>query len=425
MGLSLEKLFPDAEEHEENEWLQIELAESRLRLKADDKVGQRLEECWPSFSFLKGMGFENVVFRTRDPQIIGDWAYRIESYEQNYIEDPEYLHVNELIWNEKDSDDKLLIECVARTGAMEMTPANAGKWSTSSVPPMQAPLGVSQTSIDAFVAEAKNYDSEQTLQRIRSILNEYTREKNSITKSSWYEILFGVVRVCLEESALDRALQISEEHKDDFGHILSHNENILQLLSLYDPKSHQIDEWTRLFSSLSIERLISLLEAQVSSKAKANLIRLMNSRATLEHEKIIHICFRSPAPLQKLLLQWLTSYWSPHHYRDILRALKSSLERDQEVELIPHWVQALMRSYRQQALDDLKKLFVPKTWLRFLKIAPPRLGRLQQLSLLAALSELRSAEVLILLKEIKPFLRGENADQVEKIIQSYRMSRTS
>lgn len=418
MPLSFEKLFP-LQDQEKNEWLQIELSDSHLEIQAENGFFTRLEDCWPTFSFLQGVGFERVIFRTKNRQVIEDWAYRIESYEQNYIEDPEYLHINELLWDEKDENGDSLIECLARQSHREFHRHHS--LAPIIVPPMQAPLGVNPGMVKGFIEEIQSLSALDTVHRIQAILREYANAELDTQSTEWLKLLAGIVRLCLQNQLLDKAAQITQEYRKSFESIWNDRHLSQGLFECFEPKASDLENWALVFESLSNEQLVERLDKELGLPGGPQIIRLMSLRTRREPEHFVEICFQVPHSIQRILLQWLRPFWSERHYNKILKSFRSSLDKAENEEPLQDWTMALLKSYESEALSELKSYFLKKGWRQNFGFGPKRsLTRSQVLIILTALEESRSVSVFQFLKEIKSSLSGESADHVEKILQSYR-----
>lgn len=418
MSLSLEKLFS---QHSDNQGIDhILLFENEVQLKDGAKLNEDLERLWPSFSFLKGMGFERIEFHDADPQSILHWAERIQAYEQDYLQDPDYLDIDACVWNEISVEtDKTLIACFRRE-----LKHNTSSALVFSVPPLKAPLAVDERAISAFVDEAKHQSTEDTILRMQSILLEFKDGKEELDHQPWLRLVADVICVTLENSLLRKAVSLSEEHKEVLAQLWNDEQRAHRIFSAYEPKAPELELWSKIFSSLSNEKLVLLLKNSLSTSAGPQVLKLMHVRVQHDPEDFIEICLEKESSLQKLILQWLTPYWQPRHYRKLLNALKLSLEKQDDFELIHSWIQALLKSYQSQAFEDLKLFFKPQTWIgRVLKTnqKSKESGIQSQRFIVKALAEHPSAETVRFLREVKPFIHGGVADNVEKVISSYGM----
>lgn len=399
---------------------EIDLIGEKLKLADGSKIETSLEQTWPSFVFLKGLGFKRIHFRQPSDSSLNQWRERVESYQQLYIQDPEYLHIDECIWDEIDPNlDEPVIECVRESTRVEVHKPEAYK-----VPPMLGPLAIDPAEKEAFIQEIRSHSEADTIRRTLSILKEFRYSSQNFDERLWDDLLLDILGSILEIGDLDRALQLVDDHQNDLRNGWNSTDRIVRVLAAYEPKRAELEKWARVFRSLSLERLISLLDGLLSSPAGPQIIKLMNFRAAQDPEGLIGICLQQNPGIQKILLQWLSPHWKPQHYRQLFEALRTALERGSDKELIQYWIQALFRSYRDQALSDLQSFFrnraAPKRWLGISNQADLN----KQKSILSALEEMPSTDILMFLKEIRSKVYGRNVDYVERLINNYRMQKT-
>lgn len=415
MNLSLEKLVPNGETLPER--FHIDLIEEKM-----EAVGGALSEfnldTWPILVFLKGTGFSRIEFRTNDEAIIDRWINRIQQYEQKFIQDPENLHFDECLWDELSPEsEEPLIHCVRLE--IQKAPQKLRK-RKHHVPPMEAHLGVDARSVERFVDEIRQLSPKDTLLRTQFILQEFKQSKKDVEGIQWAQLIGDIISVSLEAKHLDKAIHIAEENRTLLRSLWSDSQRVVRIFSAYEPKSQELKTWSKIFDTLPLEDLVRYLESHLSSSAGPQIVRLMNERAPKHTEQLFAICIRENASMQKLILQWLSPHWQTQHYRDLLKCLFQSLKRGDDLELVNHWINGLLRSYPSLALQDLKSFFEPPKFLAKLFKKDKQITPHSQKSVLVALGEHRSTEVLQFLKDIKPWTQGEAADEIERQIHTYR-----
>ncbi len=370
---------------------------------------------WPLLQFLKGMGIQSVEFFTKDPQAIERWSERILGYELIFLEDPDSLKMIECQWNELDPlNNQILIQCkIASAGVFE---DRSHLTDTYSVPPMHAPLGISEEARLKIIDEVAHQSPQDVLSRFVSILQEYRTGAKKIDPVVWAFLVGDIVTVALDSKLLEKAIQLIDEHKLALAPLWSNTERVQRLFAAYDPKPSELVPWARIFDSLSTAQLMTYVEALLGTPAGPQILKLMNMRAQQDPAELVDICFRSQALTQKLLLQWLAPHWRPFHYGRILNALDTLLQSPVDPELLRLWLQALIRASKTNAFDDLVKVFKP----RFFGLWGARTSLQTKRALLNALAEQPSSDSIEFLKKIRAFVHGELADQVEKLLHGYR-----
>jgi hypothetical protein len=399
--------------------VEVNLLENRLKLEDGRELESHIEEIWPPFSFLKGMGFKGIKLQSPSTEEVERWSERIEGYQHEVIADPDYIIFEECIWDEEAQQGKQ-IEClVARPRYNKIvTP-------TMTVPPMRGPIQIDKNSIAAFVEEIRNYKDKDTLTRMHSILIEFRHAKDDVNKESFVRLLGDLIAVALEKNELRKAIRLATEHRQDLKSLWSDETRAERILAAYEPTQQEVEQWARIFETFELDHLVGSLKRYLSTPAGPQLTKLMNYRAQNENEKLTEICIQQPPDIQKILLQWLSPFWQPKHYGPLFSALLSALQRRDDLELVNYWIQALLQSYRSQALSDLKSLFKPVSLIDSLMKKKKKIPLQQQRDVLKAISEHPSAEVIHFLKDIKPYVRGGVADEVERVIHAYHGGKKS
>lgn len=396
---------------------QVDLIQEKIRLSGGQEFDLSLETIWPGFLFLKAMGFEILRFHSQKPNQIQTWMQRIEAYQQSFLEDPEAISIEECTWNEIDEISlDTVIECIQKTSRVDHRPA-----SLYPVPPMEAPLSVEPHALRSFLNEVHHQRDEDILLRLQSILQEFKNDSKNIEEELWTNLVGDIIALALRTRQLDKASKLATEHHETLKNLWFNTDRSLQILSSFEAsRSNELQSWNQIFSTLPTDRLIYFFQNHLSSPAGPQIVRLMSIRVKERPNDFAKLCFECEQSSQKLLLQWLSPYWGPQHYRQLYAALLRALKGKSELELIQALIQALLRSYRIQALKDLSLFFTPKTWLKRIFSRTPHLEAQKQKSILNALAEIPSADTIVFLKEIRPSLKGEVADYVERLLQSYR-----
>ena len=397
---------------------EVDLTQTLITLSDGSHIRFSYDEAWAGFSFLKGMGFDRIQFYTEDRERIETWAERVLQYQQDFLQDPDYLSVEDCHWNEKDyHSSQILISCHGLK-SRKFSPQEIGL----DLPRMDAPLGVDPLAIAAFKNEILNQKSEDTIHRIQNILVEFRAAKSDFDPVTWSKLVADLIAVSLENKLLSKATRLVEEHETELRYAWEDTQRSVRLLSAYEPKVDELSEWASIFHSFDSEDIISLLNTHLSSKAGPQIIKLLNYRVQTEYETFIEICLSRNGAIQKLLLQWLSAYWKPQHYHLILAQLHQVLKETNDLDMINYWVQALLRSYRSQALEDMRRFFSSKKWYQRLFTGKENLELepSEQRNFLKALSEHPSADILRLFAEIKQDVSGGLADEVERMIRSYQ-----
>jgi hypothetical protein len=386
-----------------------------------DLSSQSLEAMWGPLLFLKALGFQKLYFRNPSKESLQNWQARVEDYQQQFIHDPEYLQIELCQWNETGNQEE------SSSPSIECWPKLAPKRNVSRsvaprivVPLMKGPMKSLTTSMRAFVEEVRSYEEKDTLRRMQAILREFKNEKKGNLNQDWGKLIGSVFRICLEEGHLSVAQELVNEYTPELVTLWDDQAQLRLHLQASDASSPNFYRWAALFNSLKLEQLVPLLETELGSGAGPQIIKLMTYRAEREHETLIELCVRLKPGSQKILLQWLAPYWKPKHYPMALKSLQKLLDSQSNLELVHAWVQAMLKSYRAQALIDLKKVFSGKSlsWKDWFK-AKTRHSK-GETYIIRALAENPSGEILQFLKELKPQLRGEAADEAERVLQNFR-----
>ncbi len=385
-----------------------------------------LDEIWAGLNFLKALGFHEVAFRTPSPEQLHRWIERLENYQQFYIQDPEYAGFDDFIWNELSPEfDEPVVECVryAITADAPGTIQEVIHLNLGPVPPLLSNIAVDQKALSAFLNEIESRQPEDVFHRFESIFEEYRSLLDSEPPKESLQLLGAVFTLALENRKLDAALAFVRNHAHEFKNLFEDETWLIRALEIFEPKANEIQTWAPLFDSVKNEQIIAMAEKHLGSKAGHQLVKLISVRVAREPEHLIQFCLRSPHNIQKLLTQWLAPYWRPKHYPGIAQQLEQALQT-RDPSLIQTWLQALLRSYPAQSLEDLKKYFKKLSFWE--SLGRKKVESLEKQGLiLSALQENRSTELLKFLKEIRPELKGKSADQVEKIIGSFRDKRAS
>lgn len=411
MALSLKNRFLDF--WQDNPAISLKLSEETVIFKNGKTESFCIDE-WPIFLFLKGEQFSEIIFRTDQARLIDEWSQRIDHYQQLYIEDPEYAGLEEREWNEYDDGGNLVIECKSLEISAQKKPR---KRKMIHVPPMEAPLRIDPAAILAIKKEIEEQNTQATLQRMISILNEFRRDSISEVSVKWSLLVGDIIATSLENGALDIARQIAEDHRDKLSSVWLDTSRRLRLLSAYDPKANEIADWARVFESCPLDTLVHTLEKNLSSSAGPQLIKLMSFRTKTHTEELIQYTLLAEVKMQKLMLQWLSPYWQPKHYTLLFKALLTSL-KNEELEMIPLWVSALIRSSPGEAFSNIETIFQTKSFLNRLVGRSSQFTGRSLKSLLGGIEENVTVGSLSFLKRLRPKIEGDLADHVEKMINS-------
>lgn len=386
----------------------LDLRES-LMLREGSSQFVNLDE-WPILIFLKGFGCSKIEFRTQDTALIDAWSSRILGYEQSYLADPDSVKVNECQWDEVDPHSGIaLIQCFFE----RIENLRANQTLRPSVPLMEGPIGVSSSASMNFIRELETETPTDTLHRFSFILNEY-RSYGLINDAKTWSMLIGdVMAVCLEHGQLNKAKQISEEHRDALAAYWLDVQRTVRIISAYDPKVFELNNWMRVFDTLPSSRLIEMLDSLLTTPAGPQTLKLISARTHENPDEMIEICFRSDAAIQKLLLQWLLPHWRPAHFERVLKSLNQSTKRQDASEIQRLWILALVRASSRNAYDELKSFFRPKLFVW--KDSNPQ-KNLQKI-IIHTLSENPTSETREFMKSVLKFLKGDLSQLAERIIQ--------
>ena len=363
-------------------------------------------EQWPIMIFMKGLGFEKIIFKTTDTTVLENWAQRITTYQQEYLFDPENFRSEECQWNESDETSGLAnIECHWES----KHPSKDHLKTTMLVPPLEAPLGVDTETSRKFIDEVSGQSPQEILLRVHSLLKEYEKDSKNKDPQLWGSLVADVVSVALESRFLEKAIEIAETHSSTMENLWdSSYERVARLFSAYDPKGAELFSWSRIFSTFPSAELIKSYESYLASPAGPQMIKLLNYRIQNQSDEMIDICFEEGESIQKHLLQWLTPHWREKHYSRILL----QIENRTHPSLTRLWVTALLRSSTSRALLDLEKFFPKKSfWER------RRSDAHFQSLILDILAEHPSTETALFIRKIKSRLTGKLAGQAETILQ--------
>jgi hypothetical protein len=368
---------------------------------------------WPILLFLKGVGFQKIIFQPGAPEAVELWVQRIQSYENDFIQDPENFLREEYSWNEKNLDtDEILIECVGT----EIRKSREIQPTINTVPPMDAPLGITSEAAEHFLDEVRRQSPQEIFQRILSILVEFERNARNKNQDLWARLVGDVIIVALRCHLLEKANRIAQEHKSGLEPLWSDRDRVAKLLGAYDPKASELTEWAQLFDLCKIELLIGFLESHLSSEAGPQILKLMNYRAQKNPDAFISLIRNQSITVQKLLMQWLAPHWRPKHLAFLDGTLSLMIGGTQDEELFKIWVTALIRCSPKEGFDRLIRYFKVSKW--FWKKTP--FNPAFQRGLLSALSEHQSVEAFEFLKKIRKNVSKDLMHQVDKIIDTYR-----
>ncbi|TVQ77391.1 MAG: hypothetical protein EA369_09360 [Bradymonadales bacterium] len=421
MSLSLEKILESL-----NDPLEIDLESESWSSKGsnDEELASSLEDLWAAFLFLKAVGFKKVSLRNPQKQSLRNWQKRIEEYQQHFIHDPEYLQLELCQWNESSESNpsELAIECWPAIGASR-SPTESRVLQSVDILEMKGPRISADAAVLAFREEVETFQASDILRRMLSILREFKFEKSKELPAHWPQLIGSVLRVAIENSLLGLAQDITQEYQDELQDLWKDESKVTELLKAYEARPVEFHQWAEIFRAVDIQLLIRLLERELGGEAGPQIIKLMTYRAEREHESLIEICLELKPATQRLLLQWLAPYWKPKHYPIAIRSLQGILETGRNLDLVNSWVQALLLSYRAQALADLKAYLKPDTslWRKLFK--RKSVASKAQRSIIQALADSPSSEILQFLKELRPSLQGEVADEAEKVLQNFRSLR--
>jgi hypothetical protein len=395
----------------------LDLMNSELMIDSSDSLSQehhsiQLDDL-PILLFLKGMGCLSVRISTHDKDIIQRWTGRIQTYEQLYLSDPDSLKINECHWDEFPSHGDVPVITVK----FHSTPH---KETTQSwwVPPMLAPLGISESTRLQFLSEVEDQSPNSILNRFSSILEEYKKSSAQLDAVVWAFLLSDSIAIALEAKQLDVALEFCQSNTGALRPVWSHSSRVIRMLKAYDPKAAETIKWAQLFETFSNTQLVELLEEIVPSEAGPQSLKLLTLRAQQSPEELANLAFHAKPFHQRLLLPRISHHWKPFHYGQVLQALETSLAERTFEDLSRLWVSALVRSSRRHAFEDIEKIFRP----RFFGFLGSRISQEAQKIILQALAEIPSTECYEFLKRIRRHVQGELADVVEKILKGYTES---
>lgn len=407
MALSLKKIPGFSEESASIR--RIDLVNSAYETKSGAAHSFDLEQ-WPALLFLKGLGFESVKFSDQALDVVETWALRIATYQTSYLFDPENFRKEECNWSETDSQsDLVLIECIAPS---KRSPREDPGFKFF-VPPLEAPLGIDPGLLEKFRSEVENQSGPETLLRVHSILKEYEKDSKNKDPKIWTSLLVDIISIALESKLLDKAVELAETHRSALESLWSpYNPRVVRLFSAYEPKGAELFSWSRIFSTLKNLPLVEFFEPYLSTSAGPQMIKLMNYRVQNQSDEMAEICFRATESIQRVLLQWLSPHWREKHYPKLWKLTERNKQNEPMLKL---FLNALMRSSRSRALQDLEEYF-PR---------PRLLGRVStdlnlQRVILNVLNDYPSIDSLEFIKKVKPNLHGKLADLAEKILSSHQ-----
>jgi len=412
----------------ENHFLRLKLVEAKLVHSSGDQSDISLDELWPTLNFLKALGFREILFRRPSNGQISSWMGRLESYQQLFIQDPEYAGAGEFVWNELDPESETsLIECFRANAEPSTQPfeetVQVIELRLGPVPPMMSNLSVDEYALRAFINEIEGNKLEDCLARFESIFDEYRVTQGLNLPDDTSSLVASVICFALERKQVDKARSLVQANEKILKNIFSDPAWIIRLLEIYEPKTTEIQSWSEVFKLIATTQILDLIQSQPATKAARQLVKLMSIRVGREHEELITLCFQVATAKQKILLQWLSPHWRPKYYPQLWIQLEKSLQSS-DLELIQLWMQALLRCYSAQALEDLKNYFYPMSfWKRIWSKSQSKED--SQTRLLNALNENRSTEILKFLKDIRPYVRGKSAHHVEKLISSFKERKAS
>lgn len=365
---------------------------------------------WPVLIFLKGFGCSRIQFLTKDLSVIDSWASRILNYEQIYLADPDSLKITECHWNETDPvSGQALIQCDFE----QVEPQLNRLQRQFAVPPMEGPLGISESAVQSFISEIRTESPNDTLSRFVWILHEYRQSALIQDPAAWTALVADIIAVCLENNQLNKAEQIADQHRESLTLVWSQSDRLARLLSSYDPKVFEIRTWMKIFETLPSVQLIERMESLLATSAGPQTLKLISSRVHQNAEEIIEICFRVSPSLQKILLQWLLPQWRPAHFDRILINLKKSFENSAERELQRLWILALIRSSSRNAFDELREHF--KTSFPFW--GKRSRNKTIQRVIIEVIAENQNSEAREFIKSIRKNLATDLVALAESIIQ--------
>ena len=412
----------------ENHFLRLKLVEAKLVHASGDQSDVSLDELWPTLNFLKALGFREILFRRPTTDHVNKWMGRLESYQQLFIQDPEYAGAGEFVWNELDPESETpLVECFRANAEPSTQPfeetVQVIELSLGPVPPMMSNLSVDEQALKGFINELEADNLDDSLGRFASIFEEYRAMQGLHLPEDSGSIVASVICFALENKKIDRARSLVQANEKILEDTFKDPHWLIRLLEIYEPKTTEIQGWSEIFKLLPTPQILDLIESQTGTKAARQLVKLMSIRVSREHEELIALCLKLPPTQQKILLQWLSPHWRPKYYPQLWIQLEHALQST-DLELIQLWMQALLRCYSAQALEDLKNYFYPVSfWKRLFSKNSSKVEA--QARLLNALNENRSTEILKFLKDIRPYVRGKSAHQVEKLIGSFKERKAS
>lgn len=406
MGLSLDK------------FKEIDLEKNSALFSSGETQEIDINTLWPSLAFLQGMGFSKIEFNSPSKESLALWIHRIESYEQSFLEDPDYIDVEACVWDELSEDgDSKVIHCQLKLKNQSGLSASNPSYH---VPKLAAPLRIDPRAAEAFVNEVRNQKSEDIILRTHSIIKEFREAKKSADQDSLSRLVTDIICISLENHHLNKAVDIYESNRELLKNIWGDDERAIRLIASYELSPHEFARWYSLFETLSNDRLVSLMKNSLGTAAGPKILQLMNQRAKESTTELIEICLNQGFDVQKLLMQWLAPLFQIQHYSMATQGLKTALENNADIGLINSWLMALLHSYQTQAFSDLSSYFKPKSlWSQILR-PKPKISYEMQRNIIQAIGESPSKETLQFLKQIKPFTKGGLADQVDKLISNYK-----
>lgn len=398
--------------------LEIHIRESQIQRANGEKQLIQLDE-WPAMVFLKAVGFDRVKIHRLDPDGLSQWLERMASYEQLFLQDPEYLNIDEAEWNQLDADSSsFLVECFQTDGRPRSQPAIQPR-SFTMAPPLQASLGLQPENTKLFLEEIRSQSTLETLRRIEHILNEYKLSDAEREPEVWAFLVADIIVISLGHRFLDRSVHLSQNHEYDLLPVWREPERALRLFSAFDPKPAEIPTWAKIFKSCSHINLLNLYDRSLGTSANPQIAKLLNFRAGENSDEFLKILPQAAKKHQELILQWMGPHWQSRHF-DALRNFWISKSRDADTDFVRLLIQSMLRARRADALDEFEKHFRKPSWFGKLTARELEIAKL----ILSVLMENPSIETAEFFRKVRSRVSGELADRIEKYLAHFSKVRT-
>lgn len=334
-------------------------------------------------------------------------------YENTYLQDPESLNITECQWNEFNDSHDRIIECVWHARKLTLHEVSG----QSVIPPMEAPLGISEESRAAFIAEVENEQPRDTLKRFLAVIREF----ESSAKTEVSDLVQRLVRhfgeLSLRYHALDLVVELAAIYPTFWNSLMVDDTAAQKLIASFDPRPQEFVEWTKLFYKVPNQNLLSFLETAESDQEENKITKLIQFRSLQDPESFVNLLWSSSPKIQRTLLRILSTYWTAPQSDALYARFRDSLA---DPIMAKAWFVAAMKAGHDKVFLNLETDFLKRKLFRKTENGETALS-----IVLDAFAENMNRNIFDFLKSHLQQLKSSNKKKAEQLVKTFQRKNSS